>query len=88
MWMDRGLSALLKPGGVLHGLFGTTPIELTRYTRFSVDADDQLRTRTTPATPITRTVIANRDLARMFDGLTVAESVLLKTNSRDTLLRK
>jgi hypothetical protein len=86
--LARRLAALLRPGGVLHGLFGTTPVELTRYSRYSVEGDDLLRVRTNPATPLVRSVIANRDLARMFDGLTVSESVLLKTNTRDTLLRK
>ena len=30
----------------------------------------------------------NRDIIRMFEGLTVAESFLLKNNSREILLRK
>ena len=43
---------------------------------------------TTPATPVKRTVLVTRDINRMFDGLVVAESVLLKTSSRETLFRK
>jgi hypothetical protein len=82
------LAALLAPGGVLHGLFGTTPIELKTYTRFIVEADDTLRLRPYAATPAARTVLVTRDINRMFDGLVVAESVLLKTNTRDTLFRR
>jgi hypothetical protein len=29
-----------------------------------------------------------RDMIRMFDGLVVADSVLLKSNTRETLFRK
>ena len=33
-------------------------------------------------------VFENRDIIRMFDGLSVAESFLLKTTTREILLRK
>jgi hypothetical protein len=33
-------------------------------------------------------VLAPRDINRMFEGLTVAESVLLKSNTREALFRK
>ena len=82
------LVTLLKPGGVLYGFFGQTTTELTQYTRFLVESPTGLRLRSAPATPVARTVILNRDLNRMFAGLTVAESVLLKNSSRETLFRK
>jgi len=82
------LTQLLRPGGVLYGLFGTTPVELTHYTRFVLDEDDAVRHRTSPATPVRRNVLTTRDINRMFDGLEVAESVLLKTRTRETLFRK
>jgi hypothetical protein len=41
-----------------------------------------------PATTTKRNVMLTRDINRMFDGLTVAESVLLKTSTRETLFRK
>jgi hypothetical protein len=53
-----------------------------------VESPSSLRLRTTPASPVKRTVILNRDLNRMFEGLAVAESVLLKSGSRETLFRK
>jgi hypothetical protein len=82
------LSKLLRPGGALYGFFGTSPAELRTYTRFIVNGDDSYRLRSYAATPVTRAVLANRDISRMFDGLSVAESVLLKTNTRETLFRK
>ena len=82
------LRDLLRSGGAVYGLFGTTPIDLTHYTRYMVESEDTLRLRTSPATPTKRNVLLTRDINKMFDGLTVAESVLLKTSTRETLFRK
>lgn len=82
------LKDLLRPGGAVYGLFGTTPIDLTHYTRYMVESEDTLRLRTSPATPTKRNVLLTRDINKMFDGLTVAEAVLLKTSTRETLFRK
>jgi hypothetical protein len=82
------LTTLLKKGGALYGFFGTTPAELSHYTRFVVHTADSFRQRTYPATPTRRQVLQNRDLSKIFDGLTVSESVLLKTGARETLFRK
>jgi hypothetical protein len=82
------LTTLLRPGGALHALFGTTTIELKTYSRVTVEQGDLLRIRSYPATPVQRTVLVNRDINRMFEGLAVAESVLLKTSARECLFRK
>jgi hypothetical protein len=82
------LTGLLRPGGVLYGFFGTSQTPLTSYTRFVVEAANLLRLRPTPATKTSRTVWTTRDINRMFDGLAVAESVLLKSSTRETLFRK
>jgi Methyltransferase domain len=82
------LVALLRPGGALYGLFGTTAAELTHYTRFVIEGEDTLRQRTYPATAGRRNVLLTRDINKLFDGLSVTESVLLKTSTRETLFRK
>lgn len=82
------LVRLLKPGGVLHAFFGQKSATLDHYTRFVVEGADRLALRTAPATPTPRHVIVNRDINRMFEGLVVSESVLLKSNARETLFRK
>jgi hypothetical protein len=94
--LDRATSAalasrfvrLLKKGGVLYGFFGTSPAELTQYTRFIVQGPNSFRQRPYPATPTRRHVLQNRDLAKIFEGMLVTESVLLKTGARETLFRK
>ena len=57
-------------------------------TRFTVEAPDAMRLRQTSATPVRRNVLVTRDIIKMFDGLVVKESVLLKSNARETLFRK
>ena len=82
------LACLLRPGGVLYGFFGTTPVELLHYTRFAVASENTFRQRAYPATAVRRNVLLTRDINRMFEGLVVAESVLLKSSTRETLFRK
>lgn len=82
------LLTLLKPGGIIYGFFGQTSGQLSHYTRFVVESASTLKLRTAPATPTPRTVIVNRDLGKMFHGMIVAESVLLKNSARETLFRK
>jgi hypothetical protein len=82
------LVKLLKQGGALYGFFGTTPIDLRHYTKFIADGEQSFRLRQSPATTVKRQVLANRDINRMFEPLSVADSVLLKTSTRETLFRK
>ena len=82
------LVQVLRPGGVLIGSFGTTPVQLTHYTRTALITGDRLSQRTYPAAPVQRTVWVTRDIGKLFVGLSVAESVLLKSNTRETLFRK
>jgi hypothetical protein len=86
--LARKLAGLLRPGGALYGCFGTTPIELHHYTRSFIESADTLRQRPYAATPVRRTVLLTRDIIKMFDGLVVAESVLLKSSTRETLFRR
>lgn len=82
------LARLVRQGGALYGFFGTTPVELGHYSRYVVEADDTLRVRASPATPTKRTVLLTRDIIKMFSGLVVAESVLLKSHTREILFRR
>ena len=82
------LVTMLRKGGALYGFFGTTAADLTHYTRFVVESDEALRLRPYPATRTRRQVFVTRDINKMFTGLVVAESVLLKSSSREVLFRK
>jgi len=82
------LTGILAPGGLVHGFFGTTQGELTHYSRFVLQSARSMECRRIPAKPVKRTVLQTRDLTVMFGGLTMVESVLLKSQQRETLLRK
>ncbi len=82
------LKAILRPGGVLFGMFGISPPAEPRCTKFMIVDDTSLRYRATPAACGRRTVLANRDIQRMFEGLRVAESFLLKNHVREMIFRK
>jgi len=95
-YFDRGtaqavavlLTSRLAPGGVVHGLFGTTPGELRCRTRYVIHSASALTCRQEPAPPVKRGVLSTRDLAVIFAGMKVTESVLLKNQRREILLRK
>lgn len=82
------LKALLKPDGVLLGFFGATEGRAQVYTKFVVLDENTLRYRSYPATRGRQKPLQNRDVDRMFEGLRVTESFLMKNNVREILLRK
>lgn len=84
----QALVAQLKPGASLHAFFGQSAGVLSHYTRFAIEGRSAWRLKTVPATSIPREVYVVREIDRMFEGLAVVESVLLKSRSRETLFRK
>lgn len=83
------LVSLLRPGGVLYGFFCTQAADVSHFSRFVIDAADRLRLKSVPAVPgIRRNVMVVRDINKMFTGLDVGESILLKSNTRETLFKK
>lgn len=82
------LVSRLLPGGVVHGYFATVPGDVDRYTRYLIQGPSTLTCRHEPVPSRKRCVLSTRDLAAVFAGTTVMESVLLKTQRREILLRK
>jgi hypothetical protein len=82
------LTRILRPDGALLGLFSTTEGRPQVYTKFMVVDDKTLRYRTYPASRPRQKVLQNRDLNKMFEGLRVAESFLMKNSVREILFRK
>lgn len=80
---------VLRPGGAVMGFFCTKTIERASFTKFEIVEETQsLRHRHHPGTGGPKFVLQNRDIIKMFDGLFVSESFLLKSNTREILLRK
>jgi predicted SAM-dependent methyltransferase len=87
--LAREVVRVLRPGGAVMGFFCTKPVERASFTKYEiVEASSSLRHRHHPGTGGAKFVLQNRDIIKMFDGLSVSESFLLKSNTREILLRK
>ena len=81
------LVKMLKPGGAIMGYFAISNVERSAFAKYEVVDDKTIRQRPHTGTGM-RYAHPNREILRMFEGLTVAESFLLKNNAREMLLRK
>jgi hypothetical protein len=82
------LTRILRPAGVLFGMFASTASKEQTYNKFTIVNETSLRYRSTPAARGRQKVLANRDIQRMFEGLRVSESFLMKNQIREMLFRK
>jgi len=84
------LTRVLRPEGALLGFFGTAPQKgVTYYNKFIVaDEGVNLRARAYPALGSRHLTLLNRDIIKLFAGLRVSDSFLLKNNQREILFRK
>lgn len=80
---------MVKPGGAVMGLFCTSSKqEHSGFTKYEIVDDANLRHRQHAGVGGVKRAIQNRDILRMFEGLSVADSFLLKSNIREMLLRR
>jgi hypothetical protein len=87
--LAREVVRVLRPGGAVMGFFCTKTIERMSFTKYEIlEATSSLRHRHHAGTGGPKFVLQNRDIIKMFDSLTVSESFLLKSNTREILLRK
>ena len=82
------LTRVLRPEGALLGFFGATPTPEARYTKYIIVDEVNLKYRTYAAARGRQAALLNRDIIRLFSGLRVSDSFLLKTNIREILFRK
>ena len=82
------LTRLLRPDGALLGFFGTAQPRDTRYTKFIIVDDVNLKHRSYQAARGRQAILLNRDIIRLFAGLRVSDSFLLQNNLREILFRK
>lgn len=86
--LAREVVRVLRPGGVAMGFFCSSAVPRSPFTKFEIVEDATLRHRAQTGSGGPKFVLQNRDIIRMFDGLSVADSFLLKSNTREMLLRK
>jgi hypothetical protein len=82
------LTKMLRPEGALLGFFTTITVPDTKFSKYLILDEDTVRQRPYTSGGKKQTPLQNRDIIRMFEGLKVAESFLLKTNVREFLFRK
>jgi hypothetical protein len=86
--LATALTRLLRPDGALLGFFSTAEGRGQFYTKYVVVDDANLRYRTYPAARARQRSLLNRDIIKLFDGLRVTDSFLMKNNVREILFRK
>lgn len=86
--LATSLTRLLRPDGALLGFFSTAEARAQVYTKYVVVDDANLRYRTYPASRARQRSLLNRDIIKLFDGLRVTDSFLMKTHMREILFRK
>jgi hypothetical protein len=86
--LSAALTKLLRPEGALLAFFTTVNMADSRFSRYTIVDDDSVKQRPYSTGGRKQTAFQNRDIIRMFEGLKVAESFLLKTNVREFLFRK
>jgi hypothetical protein len=82
------LTRMLRPEGALLGFFGTAQARDTRYTKYIIVDEVNLKHRHYPAARGRQSILLNRDIIRLFPQLRVSDSFLLQNNLREVLFRK
>ena len=83
-----GLIQALRPGGALLAFFGSGRPGERSYTRYLIEDEAHLRYRFSDAACGRERALQNRDILRLFAGLDLFDSVLLKSGVREVLFQK
>ena len=86
--LARQILRLLKPGGAVMGFFCTSNADRSPFTKYEIIDETTLRHRQHAGVGGRKVALQNRDIIRMFEGLVVSDSFLLKNSTREILLRK
>lgn len=86
--LAKHIFKMLRPGGAVMGFFSSSAVERAPFTKYEIVSEQSLRHRHHPGAGGAKHPLQNRDIIKMFDGLNVSESFLLKSNTREILLRK
>lgn len=86
--LARQIVRMVRPGGAVLGFFCTSSVARSGFTKYEIVDETSLRHRPYPGPEFRKTALQNRDIIRMFDGLLVSDSFLLKNNIREMLLRR
>jgi hypothetical protein len=86
--LATALVTMLRPDGALLGFFNSGEAGESVYTKYIVVDHTTLRHRTYPARRARQRSLMNGDIIRLFKGLRVTDSFLMKSNIREMLFKK
>ena len=87
--LARQVVRMLCPGGSVMGFFcSTASPHPAPFTKYEIADEKSLRHRPHSGSGGVKHVLLNRDIIKMFDGLVVGDSFLLKSNTREILLKR
>ena len=82
------LTRVLAPGGALLASFGSEVRSTPGHTKYEIIDASSLRHRFEAGASGQTRVMQSREVTQMFDGLAIADSFLLKSQTREMLFRK
>jgi hypothetical protein len=82
------LVRLLGHDGAMLGFFGSASHMRKGFTKFIVADESHVRQHAYASAAVRRNSLPNRDIIKMFDGLSVSDSFLMKDGLREILFRK
>ena len=82
------LMRVMSDNGALFGFFTTAPPQESRFTKFVVVDETNLKHRPYSTPRMRQAVLQNRDIIKLFERLRVSDSFLLHSNIREILFRK
>lgn len=87
--LAKQIVRMLRPGGSVMGFFCSTaaPVKAP-FTKYEIADEKSLRHRPHAGAGGAKHVLLNRDIIKMFEGLVVSDSFLLKSNTREILLKR
>jgi hypothetical protein len=86
--LAKEIVRMLRPGGAVMGFFCTSSIPGAPFMKYEIVDNHSLRHRQHAGPGGPKQALQNRDIIKMFDGLIVSDSFLLKNNTREILLKR
>jgi hypothetical protein len=86
--LAASLIRILKTEGCLLAFFATIASTDARFSKYVIMGEESVKQRPYSSVGRKQTALQNRDIIRIFEGLKVTESFLLKQNVREFLFRK
>ena len=86
--LAKEIVRMIRPGGAVMGFFCTSSVPRATFMKYEIVDEKSLRHKPHPGTGGPKNALQNRDIIKMFDGLIVSDSFLLKSNTREILLKR